>query len=137
VVWQLVEVDPLAVVTVEQEAVGERVVGFQAGPGEDHHRSPVVDLGVFLQEQEDFGKQSPVDLTVSLKLHFDEVDRLIGGSLRWQEDPIDAKGSFLHLDGFKAVALALTGGADQVKEQGRGQLEEEIEEGIGFHASPG
>jgi hypothetical protein len=48
VVWQLVEVDPLAVVTVEQEAVGERVVGLQAGPGEDHHRSPAVDLGVFL-----------------------------------------------------------------------------------------
>jgi hypothetical protein len=31
----------------------------------------------------------------------------------------------------------LAGGADQVKEQRWGQLEEEIEEGIGFHASPG
>jgi hypothetical protein len=62
---------------------------------------------------------------------------LIGGPLRWQEDPIDAKGGFFHLDGFKAVALALAGGANQVKEQGWGQLEEEIEEGIGFHASPG
>jgi hypothetical protein len=77
---------------------------------------------MFLQEQEDFGKQSPVDLAVSLKLYLDEVDRLVGGSLRWQEDPIDAKGGFLHLDGFKAVALALTGGANQVKEQRWGQL---------------
>jgi hypothetical protein len=31
----------------------------------------------------------------------------------------------------------LAGGADQVKEQGRGQLEEEVEEGIGFHVSLG
>ena len=124
-------------VTVEQEAVGDGIVGFQADPGEDHHRSPVVNLGVLLQEQEDFGKQSPVDLAVSLKLYLDEVNRLVGGPLRWQENAIDAKGGFLHLDGFKAVALALVGGANQVKEQGRGQLEEEIEEGIGFHVSPG
>jgi len=33
------------VVTVEQEAVGDPIIGFQAGPGEDHHRSPMVDLG--------------------------------------------------------------------------------------------
>jgi hypothetical protein len=57
-------------------------------------------------------------LAVSLKLHLDKVDRLIGGPLRWQEDSIDAKGGLLHLDGFKAVALALTGAPIRSKNRG-------------------
>ena len=89
---------------------------------------------VLIEVKEDLGDESPVEVIVFLELNFNEVDGIVGMVFVGDEYAIESKGEFFDFDGLKLVVLGKVGGfSDKLKEEFGEDLEEGIEDFIGFH----
>jgi len=130
----LAEVDAFNVGGVEEGRVEEAGGRFQAGAGVDEDGLPVVEMGILLQVEKEFGEGAVVQVVVFLELNFDEVGGLVALAVWGGENAINAEAGLFEFDGLEAVVGSI-GLANQFKQNGGGSAEEAIKEGIGFHGT--